>query len=107
MTALFGIDSNSRVIPPAKSGISSQQCGKLDQRDGELEGALMLFNLTCPSCGRSQEASERVLGKGVRCSCGARFRVPGPKPSTRVDAAPSPARSRTAALGHVVERSPE
>jgi S1-C subfamily serine protease len=71
----------------------------------------MLFNLTCPSCGRSQEASERVLGKEVRCSCGARFRVPGPKPSARVAPTPAPApappRSRTTAREDIVDRLPE
>ena len=45
----------------------------------------MLLNVTCPSCGGSQEASERVLGKEVRCACGARFRVMGSKPSARDD----------------------
>ena len=45
----------------------------------------MLLNVTCPSCGGSQEASERVLGKEVRCACGARFRVMGSNPSARDD----------------------
>ena len=39
----------------------------------------MLLKLTCPSCGRSDQASDRVIGKEVRCPCGATFRVLGPK----------------------------
>ncbi len=42
---------------------------------------MLTIKLTCPSCGRSTEASERVVGKEVRCSCGTSFRVMGLKPS--------------------------
>ena len=41
----------------------------------------MLLKLTCPSCGRVEQASERVLGKEVRCPCGTQFRVLQPKPA--------------------------
>jgi S1-C subfamily serine protease len=40
----------------------------------------MLIKLTCPSCGKSTEAPDRVVGKEVRCSCGTSFRVLGLKP---------------------------
>jgi hypothetical protein len=30
----------------------------------------MLFKVTCPSCGRSEQTSDRVLGKEIRCPCG-------------------------------------
>ena len=39
----------------------------------------MLLKLTCPSCGRVEQATERVLGKEVRCPCGTQFRVLQPK----------------------------
>ena len=39
----------------------------------------MLLKLTCPACGRSDQASDRVIGKEIRCPCGATFRVLGPK----------------------------
>ena len=39
----------------------------------------MLLKLTCPSCGRVEQASERVLGKEIRCPCGTQFRVLQPK----------------------------
>ena len=48
----------------------------------------MLLKLTCPSCGRSDQASDRVIGKEVRCPCGATFRVLGPKPGAIVDPVP-------------------
>src|SRR5580704_9682552 len=41
----------------------------------------MLLKLTCPACGRSDQASDRVIGKEIRCPCGAIFRVVGPKQS--------------------------
>ena len=43
----------------------------------------MLLKLTCPACGRSDQASDRVIGKEVRCPCGATFRVLGPKHSSQ------------------------
>ena len=48
----------------------------------------MLLKLTCPSCGRSDQASDRVIGKEVRCPCGATFRVVGPKQSNQSTASP-------------------
>jgi S1-C subfamily serine protease len=41
----------------------------------------MLLRLTCPSCGRVEQAFERVLGKEIRCPCGTQFRVLQPKPA--------------------------
>jgi hypothetical protein len=48
----------------------------------------MLLKLTCPSCGRTEEVPDRVIGKDLRCPCGTRFRVKGPpaqKPAAQVD----------------------
>ena len=39
----------------------------------------MLLKLTCPSCGRVEQATERVLGKEIRCPCGTQFRVLQPR----------------------------
>jgi S1-C subfamily serine protease len=48
---------------------------------GRTKGGVprMLLKLTCPACGRSDQASDRVIGKEIRCPCGAIFRVVGPK----------------------------
>ena len=42
----------------------------------------MILRLTCPSCGRVEQASERVLGKEIRCPCGTQFKVLQPKKPT-------------------------
>ena len=53
----------------------------------------MLLKLTCPTCGRSDQASDRVIGKEVRCPCGATFRVVGPKQGNQVHQSARPYRS--------------
>ena len=62
----------------------------------------MLLRLTCPSCGRVEQASERVLGKEIRCPCGTQFRVLQPEgargrrsPSSRTAAAAGGPPNRT------------
>jgi S1-C subfamily serine protease len=57
----------------------------------------MLLKLTCPSCGRSDQASDRVIGKEVRCPCGATFRVLGAKPGAIVNSVPPEPRPRPVA----------
>jgi S1-C subfamily serine protease len=57
----------------------------------------MLLKLTCPSCGRSEQTSDRVLGKEIRCPCGVTFRVLGPKKDVPAAPAPSQPRPRPAA----------
>ena len=52
----------------------------------------MLLRLTCPSCGRVEQASERVLGKEIRCPCGTQFRVLQPKPAAANPLAEEPRR---------------
>ncbi len=68
----------------------------------------MLLKLTCPSCGRSDQASDRVVGKEVRCPCGATFRVLGPKPGATVDpVAPEPRPQPVAPQSAPPQRQPE
>jgi S1-C subfamily serine protease len=48
----------------------------------------MLLKLTCPSCGRTEEVPDRVIGKELRCPCGTHFRVKSPnvqEPADQVD----------------------
>jgi S1-C subfamily serine protease len=53
----------------------------------------MPVKLKCPSCGHSQQVSDDVLGKKVRCpSCNAAFRVAAPKASASAAAAVAGAR---------------
>ena len=76
--------------------VDSILCGKLaiwtmfpKSNQGRTPGARrMLLKLTCPSCGHSDQASDRVIGKEIRCPCGATFRVLGPKPGAIVDPVP-------------------
>ena len=78
----------------------------------------MLLRLTCPSCGRVEQASERVLGKEIRCPCGTQFRGasaqearPGRRPSRAAAAAgasrsflPPPPSERTAIAAARLEK---
>jgi S1-C subfamily serine protease len=70
----------------------------------------MLLKLTCPSCGRTEEVPDRVVGKELRCPCGTRFRVKGPnapKPADQVenDAYGEPAGYRLAPPALPVQQS--
>ena len=67
----------------------------------------MLLNLTCPSCGRVEEVSERVLGKEVRCPCGTQFRVLQPKRPLGDPGAAEPPRSQTPEKPKPARRPPE
>ena len=75
--------SDSRCRCPILAALS------LRSRRGRTRGVpRMLLKLTCPSCGRSDQASDRVIGKEIRCPCGATFRVLGPKQGATVDPVP-------------------
>ena len=56
----------------------------------------MLLKLTCPSCGRVEQATERVLGKEIRCPCGTQFRVLQPKAAAPERSATEPRRPQAA-----------
>ena len=67
----------------------------------------MLLKLTCPSCGRVEQASERVLGKEVRCPCGTQFRVLQPKKAGADRGSPEARRPQAAASSSVAPRQSE
>jgi S1-C subfamily serine protease len=67
----------------------------------------MLLRLTCPTCGRVEQASERVLGKEVRCPCGTQFRVLQPKKPASGGGATEPRRPQPAGQSHAAPRQSE
>ena len=67
----------------------------------------MILRLTCPSCGRVEQASERVLGKEIRCPCGTQFKVLQPKKPASGGGDAEPRRPQAASAAYSAPRPSE